>query len=130
MAVAMQYGSNEYTRSGGASGGGGISMTLLWTNPAPTSNFSAQTVSLDLSGYDAVCIITKTTATSDYRYWQFGLVGHSISMMNKSSTSATLAGRAAEVTTSGITFSNGYNNATAGAANCVPWYIYGITGIQ
>ena len=129
MAVAMQYGSNEYKRSGGASGGGGISMTLLWTNPAPTSNFSAQTVSLDLSDYDAVCIITKTTATSAYRYWQFGLVGHSISMLNKSSTSATLSGRAAQVDPDGITFSNGYNGSTAGAANCVPWYIYGIKGL-
>ena len=31
--------------------------TLLWTNPNPTSSFSAQTISLDLSKYDAVEIV-------------------------------------------------------------------------
>lgn len=126
MAVAMQYGSNEYTRSGG----GGISMSLIWTNPDPTSNFSAQTVSLDLSGYDAVCIITKSTASSDYTHWQFGMVGSYLTMANKGTSSATLYGRTAQIDPDGIIFSNGYNNATAGAANCVPWYIYGIKGIQ
>ena len=31
--------------------------TLLWTNPNPTSSFSAQTISLDLSKYDAVEVV-------------------------------------------------------------------------
>ena len=31
-------------------------MVLLWTNGSPTSSFSAQTVSLDLSKYTHVCI--------------------------------------------------------------------------
>lgn len=29
---------------------------LLWTNPYPTADFSAQTINLDLSGYEAVII--------------------------------------------------------------------------
>ena len=126
MAVAMQYGSGIY---GGKRTDSGISMTLLWTNPAPTSNFSAQTVSLDLSEYDAVCIITKSTAGSSYTHWQFCLVGGDVTMANKGISNTTLYGRSAQVAEDGITFSNGYNNATAGAANCVPWYIYGIKGL-
>lgn len=34
----------------------GFEMDLLWTNASPTSSFSAQTVSLDLTGYRAVAI--------------------------------------------------------------------------
>ena len=31
-----------------------IPRTLLWTNPAPNSNFAAQTLNIDMSGYDCV----------------------------------------------------------------------------
>lgn len=103
---------------------------LLWINSAPESNFAAQTISLNLSSYDAVCIITKTTASSSYTHWQFGLVGGNMTMANKATTSANQYGRTAQVAEDGITFSNGYNGSTAGAANCIPWYIYGIKGLQ
>ena len=41
----------------------GVEFTLVWTNPQTTSpssggtTFAAQTVSMDLKGYDAVCIV-------------------------------------------------------------------------
>lgn len=35
---------------------GGMIVDALWTNPSPTTAFAAQTVSLDLSNYDAVLI--------------------------------------------------------------------------
>lgn len=40
---------------------------LLWTNSAPTSNFSAQTISLDLSSYDHVIVYvrSKSNLTND-----------------------------------------------------------------
>lgn len=38
---------------------GGCKTDLLWTNPSPTSNFSAQTVSLDLSEYETVIVLFK-----------------------------------------------------------------------
>lgn len=34
----------------------GMSIDLLWTNPSPGSNFGAQTISLDLSGYSFVIV--------------------------------------------------------------------------
>lgn len=48
-----------------ASGTGIEKRKLLWTNASPTSNFEAQTISLDLSGYDAVEIICRYSTTSD-----------------------------------------------------------------
>lgn len=36
-----------------------VTEDLLWTNPSPTSAFAAQTVALDLSGYDGVKIKLK-----------------------------------------------------------------------
>lgn len=51
-------------------GGGALSETVLWTNPSPTSNFSAQTVTLsqDYTMFKAIRIYVKATgsATSDY----------------------------------------------------------------
>ena len=48
---------------------GGMKMDLLWTNPSPTSSFSPQTVSLDLSEYNLVYAIfnisPEVAATSD-----------------------------------------------------------------
>lgn len=45
--------------------GSGIHKTELWTNPAPTSNFSAQTITgVDVSDYDAVEVEYKASTTS------------------------------------------------------------------
>lgn len=103
---------------------------LLWVNSAPTSNFAAQTIPLNLANYDAVCIITKTTTSSNYTYWQFGLVNGYITMANKSANNATLTGRTAEVDDTGITFSTGYQGSSTGTSYCIPVSIYGIKGIQ
>ena len=45
-----------------------LSMKLLWENASPTSDFAAQTITLDLSQIDFVKIIykTMTTSVSDY----------------------------------------------------------------
>ncbi len=61
--VSMRYGGKRKKKavasSGGGGGGGGISYTRLWTNPSPSSNFSAQTVTLSesLENYSAVRIV-------------------------------------------------------------------------
>lgn len=40
----------------GGGGGGGLDATLLWTNSTPAAAFTAQTLSMDLSGYRFVLI--------------------------------------------------------------------------
>jgi len=65
--VSMRYGSKGGTTGGGTSeGGGGSSVTIteLWTNPSPTSTFSAQTVAVSLAGYDYIGICTKISTGS------------------------------------------------------------------
>ena len=54
--------------------------TLLWTNKNPTNEFAAQTVSLALSGYDAVEIICRYSRTDDTRMRYICDVGGSTSM--------------------------------------------------
>ena len=44
--------------------------TLLWTNPNPTSSFSAQTISLDLSKYDAIAVVFDRYGGVDVRSTQ------------------------------------------------------------
>lgn len=41
-------------------------LKLLWTNPAPTESFEEQTLSLDLTGYDLINILTTVNSLSNY----------------------------------------------------------------
>ena len=40
----------------GIDGAGGLTLDLLWTNPSPSAQFAAQTLSLDLTGYKLLMI--------------------------------------------------------------------------
>lgn len=136
MPVAMRFGGNSgtaqnitYISGGGGGGGGGITMKLVWTNPSPTSNYAAQTEAMDLSGYDAVAIVTRQAGNTDRVSWDFALIGETIVTQVKNMTSGTIYGRSAEVTSSGIVFGQGYSGGTAGATNAIPVKVYGIKGI-
>lgn len=133
MAVAMRYGSNEYTRSGGASGGGssGLTMSLLWTNPSPTSSFSAQTVPLDLSSYDAIGIIPLFSTSVQYpAFMQTYINTASTVVLNTyASDSNRQGGRTVVISSTGLQFSAGTYNGSASNSNCIPYKIYGIKGI-
>ena len=105
--------------------------TLLWTNPNPTSSFSAQTISLDLSGYDAVKIVHNSAGDKcdEVR------VGQSCRLSNisygGSANYMTGMFRICNVTASGIKFNDGcYVMAVASYllnnSLCIPQKIYGI----
>lgn len=103
----------------------------LWTNPNPTSNFSAQTVSLDLSAWTwiAISAITTSGATEMRRTLFLVSVGEStlLAVPNLASTQY-LYKRVADVTSTGVTFSTGYRNtnSTTSAQYCIPTEIYGV----
>lgn len=101
----------------------------LWANQNPTSNFSAQTVSLDLSAWSMLAIVTRFSATHNYRTINFVRVGDTcpLDTGNFFSTMYT-AKRSAAVSTSGVTFSTGYRNTTgtSGTEYCIPLAIYGV----
>lgn len=114
-------------------GGTGIEeRTLLWTNASPTSNFLAQTISLDLSEYDAVEIISRGSiiSTNDFR---------TITKIKKDTQGFIVAQtnllirRSANITNNGIVFGDGskyatYNDFAFSVENSwiIPFMIYGI----
>lgn len=134
MAIAMRYGSNDYIRSRGASGGGsggGITMSLIWTNPNPTATFAAQTVSLDLSGYDAIGIIPLFSTSVQYpAFMQIYINTPSTVVLNTyASDSNRQGGRTVTISSNGLQFSAGNYNGSASNGNIIPYKIYGIKGI-
>lgn len=104
---------------------------LLWSNPSPTSEFSAQTISLDLSNYDDVDIVIYGGQV--YRYH----IADSLS--STAFTRAQLSGanyvelhgRRITISSTGIVFTDGYApyGSTQGSVNnhaAKPYLIYGI----
>lgn len=101
----------------------------LWTNEDETSNFAAQTVSLDLSGWAFIAIVTRFSTTHNYKTINIIRVGDTcpLDTGNLYSTMYT-AKRSAAVSESGVTFSTGYRNTTGttGTDYCIPVAIYGV----
>lgn len=106
----------------------------LWENASTTSAFSAQTISVDLSDYDFVCILyydsTPATHTTRSFFAEVGTNG----MLDCTETH--IMRRSATVNTSGVVFGNGtymgaYPSATMTDYNdfCIPYKIYGIKGV-
>jgi hypothetical protein len=125
----MRYGS----RGGiaGASGGGstGGALSLLWENASPAASFAAQTVSVDLSGFDACLIAFHNFATSSDWYGvvaQECVIGEKNILQFVSPTNNRIGCRAATVSTTGVQFSACTYNDAANNAYCIPYKIYGI----
>lgn len=109
--------------------GGGAKADLLWTNPSPNANFATQTISVDLSSYDAVIILVKRNATTNANdfvidndrvaaYVPKGTTGYNVSIMANSNY------RRVDVSSSGVTFT-----VVSGANYAIPLMIYGVKGL-
>lgn len=113
----------------------GATFDLLWTNTNIHAAFPAQTISLDLSNYDAVLIKLTVNNTSQYE----STTVEATAICFKGKAAASFNGivnnqtfnmeRVAIVSNSGIEFSTGYANAVAGDQYAVPLQIWGIKGI-
>ena len=110
-------------------------LEVLWTNSAPTSAFAQQTVSLDLTNYDAVLIECNTSGNTDTgKTIQFGLVGSTIRLMAEIYQ---IHRRLATINSDGITFGNNYylpayanGNETASNGYLIPTRIYGLRAVK
>lgn len=85
-------------------------MDLLWTNGSPTSSFSPQTISLDLSKYTHVCIGFRgwqNDATVSFIIAEVGQSTVHFEVRNATSTNqyAAVFQRTATVSATGIAFS-------------------------
>ena len=121
--IAMRYGSG-----GDLSKRTGAIIDLLWTNSDPTSNFSAQTVSIDLSSYShAIIVGSLTTSSTSAKVSTFGKIGDKFALCGiAAATSGNRFARNADVTSSGVDFTTGYQNTTAGTGYMIPQEIYGV----
>ena len=107
--------------------------TLLWTNPNPTSSFSAQTISLDLSKYDMVEVVARQYMSDPYYFSSKTEVGKSGKLFCYGYDDAReLDARKYSVSTTGVSFETGYytpisaSSGSTSAIHNIPYKIYGI----
>lgn len=133
MSVAMQYGSGNYSaesyKKSSGGGGGGSSWTSLWTNADPSSNFAAQTVSVDLSGYSVIAI--KYCAQTGQGRYACSMVikdgdSYYVTIGINSTSNNYYYKRGASADSSGVTFTTGYRNTSESTSYAIPVAIYGV----
>lgn len=114
------------------SGGGGLTKTLLWTNPDISEQFTAQTVVVDLSSYSLVMIefiLYGTLMTTVFANIPTA-AGNSIA--NSTMYGQRFVGRNFTVSTSGVAFDSGFYVSTYDGAlitadtYMTPLTVYGI----
>ena len=112
---------------------------LLWTNASPTSSFAAQTVSLSLSGYDAIILMAQDIDTEPESYYIPKTYGSTYIYGHRdfeNSNTIPLTYRHISVSNTGIVFSSGQYKLLSGSNSPtvrndfrVPTAIYGIKGV-
>jgi len=112
-----------------------LEMDLLWTNPNPTSDFAGQTLSLDLTNYAMVLVLSNANRTDD-KYVSctstFVVKGVKAKLLNYEKR---FEFRTLNATNSSIVFSDNTNISTYnGSATTdngwnIPYKIYGIKGV-
>ena len=119
---------------------GGVSMKSLWTNASPTSNFAAQTISLNLSDYKYVLV--RYLYSTDYQgIDQIAIVkvGRDayLTFTGAASTNIYLSQRTISVGSDSVAFGapvyKTYASTSKPTANnkyCIPVEIIGIKGVQ
>ena len=109
----------------------GIQSSLLWTNSDATQSFSAQTIPLNLTDFDAVLVgFCVNTSYSTRVSSQIVLKnGHESDLSNVLTGGTTVRNRGVTVSDSGVTFSAGYQNGSSNNTASIPRWIWGIKGI-
>lgn len=105
-------------------------LVTLWTNASPTSNFNAQTISVNLSAYKYVAIQSRPTGGDEGDGFDFIPVGKGGALSSMRKSVGAIYNRYAKVTTTSVEFGNGTfiggNTGSDNAGWCIPLYIYGI----
>lgn len=111
----------------------GLDMDLLWENENPTSNFSAQTISLNLSNYNLIYVIYYRGTDVTYTVSQLIKKNISVSDMVGSFNAGKIRLRSAKANDGGVMFESGTNYSSYGSGSTdnsvvIPYRIYGIRG--
>ena len=113
---------------------------LLWTNASPLSDFNAQTLSIDLSDYDAVLIAVTRSPDTGYtqKFYSLMLVGEVgiIQYVTASATNVAFIDRYFTVSSSGIDVTAAHLAVQGSASSqqdrtryLIPYKIFGIKGV-
>lgn len=123
--IAFNYGAER-------SGNPGFGIDLLWTNPSPAASFTAKTITLDLTNYDLVMVMLRTSDAASARISTgFAEVDGGTAMAVLATTGNNNTGlRGFDVTTDGVKFEAGYWNGEQRNTHGIPVSIYGIHGIR
>lgn len=141
--VLVKSNSTDYaTQWSAPSNAGCIQMKLLWTNPSPTSDFAAQTITLPSNDCDFyyIRIIRDKNATTDIispiflKVGEKGFVRFEVGSGGIQSGSVIVYSREVTITSATqVTFAAGvifgYASATRNDLS-IPYQIYGIKGVQ
>ena len=106
----------------------GLVFKQVWRNASPTSDFSAQTIALDLSGYDAVYVeAVRSTNSNVISGRTMVSVGGLSGFLMGTTDQLTMIRREVKATTTGVVVSayQSANNSN-GTSNEIPYRIYGI----
>lgn len=105
---------------------------LLWENPNTKATFAAQTISLDLSGYDFIGVEVVSAYNSEAQFHStiqmipkdgvahYAVILHATGNYNFM--------RAFTMSDDGVVITEGYRNGSHGTGYCIPAKIYGIKG--
>lgn len=122
--IAMQYGSGNAQKSGAR-------VDLLWSNSDPTSNFAAQTIDCDLSGYRFVSVLCNFGSASGNQY-NVAMQTFPVDETNKYLMISADNNRGGErrftysIANKTITFASATYNSSTNNAYIIPIGIYGI----
>lgn len=92
----------------------------VWENPNISASFAAQTLSIDLSAYRFILVVT-----SDGTGWvEVGILTRDTLVVGGSAN--VIRARAFRATTTSVVCGNGYGGSTEDNTNCIPQRIYGV----
>lgn len=105
----------------------GVDMDLLWTNSAPTSSFSAQTLNINMNDYSMVLIVVTSRTDLDIRFTALFKVGTYAARLSTTFIGTNVyTTRNVNLTSASLGFEGGYNGTTSNNSYCIPLYIYGV----
>jgi hypothetical protein len=109
--------------------GAKMSMKLLWENASPTSDFSSQTISVSLDGYDSYMIIARFHTSVTLEVAQNARVGNGILLFCNDAEK--FYRRNITYSASSLTFSEcKYSGYVTNDAYLIPVAIYGTKGVS
>ena len=109
----------------------GMQMELIWENASPTSNFTAQTIELDLNQYIALIITCRVHISAERATSHICLYGENIlDLSHALNTSWVATQRHATIYPDKVVFDDGYRNGAVNNDYRIPYRIYGIKGVK